>query len=275
MEDRNIEVKSQIKTSAKKTSLIKIVLITVACLLSLFLAFVAYGAGVNNSFYKLILVTSDSMAPAFYSGDMIMIVKVEPDQVKVGDVVTFQTKDNKLLTHRVVEIKEDGEIVTKGDANEEADVWADGWKLEKATTKYIARIPVIGRFIVWINGLSVHDTGAWLKDTERLAMKLTADEWDVDTEQDMNETPEQLIQEQLVPVPDTTPTPTPNQKSTPAPEPTESPESTESPEPTESPGPTHSPQPTESPGPTDSPEPRESPEPTETPEPTQTEEDNQ
>ena len=104
------------------------------------------------------------MSPVFYSGDLIMSVKVASDQVKVGDIVTFQTKNRELLTHRVVEIKEDGEFVTKGDASEEADVWSDGWKLEKVTTKYITRIPVIGHFIVWMKGLFVQDTDAWLKD---------------------------------------------------------------------------------------------------------------
>jgi len=163
-----LDDKNNNTSPSKKTSLIKIVFTVLGSLLFLFLAFIAYGVAVNNSLYKLILVTSDSMTPVFKSGDLIMIVRVDPDQVKVGDIVTFQTKDHKLLTHRIVEIKEDGEIVTKGDANEEADRWSDGWKLKKVSAKYVARIPIVGRFMSWIKGSFVNETVAWLKDTKKL-----------------------------------------------------------------------------------------------------------
>ena len=202
------------------------VLLTLISLLFLFLAFVAYGAGVNNGLYKLILVTSDSMSPIFYSGDLIMIVKVDSDQVKVGDIVTFQTKNRELLTHRVVEIKEDGEFVTKGDASEEADVWSDGWKLEKVTTKYITRIPVIGHFIVWMKGLFVQDTGAWLKDTETLQANLAAGEWEANSATPVLSESSETI---APPEPTTSPEPAESPESTVPPESTVSPESTANP----------------------------------------------
>ncbi len=53
----------------------------------------------------------------------------DPEKVKADDIVTFQTKSGEVLTHRVAEIKPDGEIVTKGDANNAPDSWEDGWKL--------------------------------------------------------------------------------------------------------------------------------------------------
>mgnify|MGYP000441968385 FL=1 len=178
MEDRNIKMENDNNAtpSRKKTPLIKIVLTVLVSLFFLFLAFIVYGVAINNNFYKLILVTSDSMAPVFRSGDLIMIVKVDPEQIKVGDIVTFQTKDRRLLTHRVVEIKEDGEYVTKGDANEEADYWSDGWKLKQVNAKYVARFPIMGRLIFWMKGLLVNETGAWLKDTKKLQMDMVAGE---------------------------------------------------------------------------------------------------
>ena len=69
------------------------------------------------------------MNPTLEKGDLIMIVKLDPDQAKAGDIVTFATKDGEILTHRIIEIKEDGEIVTKGDANKTVDTWPNGWKL--------------------------------------------------------------------------------------------------------------------------------------------------
>ncbi len=232
----NIEVKKETKTSEKKTSLLKMVLLTLISLSVLFLAFVAYGAGVNNSLYKLILVTSDSMSPVFYSGDLIMIVKVDSDQVKVGDIVTFQTKNRELLTHRVVEIKEDGEFVTKGDANEEADVWSDGWKLKKVTTKYITRIPVIGHFIVWMKGLFVQGTGAWLKDTETLKANLAAGEWEaISATPVLSDSPEPIAPPESAESPELTAPlePAAPLEPTAPPEPTVPPESTASPKPIE------------------------------------------
>ena len=236
MDDRNNNT-----SPSRKTPLIKIVLTVLGSLLFLFLAFIAYGVAVNNSFYKLILVTSDSMTPVFKSGDLIMIVRVDPDQVKVGDIVTFQTKDHKLLTHRIVEIKEDGEIVTKGDANEEADRWSDGWKLKKVSAKYVARIPIVGRFMSWIKGSFVNETVAWLKDTKKLQIEMVAGVRNIPDE-DINKVPDE-------------PTATP--------EPTETSEPTMTPEPTPIPAPTAIPEPTETPEPTMTPEPTATPEQTE------------
>ena len=231
MDDRNNNT-----SPSRKTPLIKIVLTVLGSLLFLFLAFIAYGVAVNNSFYKLILVTSDSMTPVFKSGDLIMIVRVDPDQVKVGDIVTFQTKDHKLLTHRIVEIKEDGEIVTKGDANEEADRWSDGWKLKKVSAKYVARIPIVGRFMSWIKGSFVNETGAWLKDTKKLQIEMVAGVRDRIPDENINKIPDG---------PTATPEPIETSEPTMTPEPTSIPAPTAIPVPTETPEPTMTPEPTD------------------------------
>jgi len=215
--------------SRKKTPLIKIVLTVLVSLFFLFLAFIVYGVAINNNFYKLILVTSDSMAPVFRSGDLIMIVKVDPEQIKVGDIVTFQTKDRRLLTHRVVEIKEDGEYVTKGDANEEADYWSDGWKLKQVNAKYVARFPIMGRLIFWMKGLLVNETGAWLKDTKKLQMDMVAGERDNIPDENINEIPEEpaATPERTAPEPIITPEPTAAPEQTMTPEPAATSEQTE------------------------------------------------
>lgn len=231
MDDRNNNT-----SPSRKTPLIKIVLTVLGSLLFLFLAFIAYGVAVNNSFYKLILVTSDSMTPVFKSGDLIMIVRVDPDQVKVGDIVTFQTKDHKLLTHRIVEIKEDGEMVTKGDANEEADRWSDGWKLKKVSAKYVARIPIVGRFMSWIKGSFVNETGAWLKDTKKLQIEMVAGVRDRIPDENINKIPDG---------PTATPEPIETSEPTMTPEPTSIPAPTAIPVPTETPEPTMTPEPTD------------------------------
>lgn len=67
------------------------------------------------------VTVSGSMEPSIEVGDIVLI-KTQP-KYEVGDVITFVDKDSpnkSLVTHRIVEITEDG-YITKGDANNTAD----------------------------------------------------------------------------------------------------------------------------------------------------------
>jgi signal peptidase I len=71
-----------------------------------------------------VAVTSDSMAPAFWAGDLVLIQSISRDY-KIGDVVVFQDPkvkfDDKVI-HRIKAL--DGEdIRTKGDNNNYLDDW--------------------------------------------------------------------------------------------------------------------------------------------------------
>lgn len=178
----------------KKRTILKPILVALLSVSFLFFLFVAYGSAIPNQFYKLLVVTSGSMSPTFEAGDLIMVIKSDPEKIKANDIITFQTKGGALLTHRVVEIKSDGEIITKGDANKVVDSWSNGWKLGKAEAIYVGRIPVYGKIIYSIQGLFAQDTGAWLKDTETISIDIEAGTW----EQEPELTPESI--EMLVPI---------------------------------------------------------------------------
>ncbi|HBT19641.1 MAG TPA: signal peptidase I [Clostridiaceae bacterium] len=67
-------------------------------------------------------VISGSMEPAYRVGSLIYVQEVSPDAVEVGDPITFVFNENLVVaTHRVVDIREDGQFVTKGDANSAVD----------------------------------------------------------------------------------------------------------------------------------------------------------
>lgn len=72
-------------------------------------------------------VLTGSMEPALSPGDVVVVRPVDPAQVRVGDVVTFQpvSGDPALVTHRVVGVTWGGERVagftTRGDANGASD----------------------------------------------------------------------------------------------------------------------------------------------------------
>lgn len=90
------------------------------------------------------IVKSGSMEPTIMTGAAVVIL--ERDQYAVGDVVTFTAVDSEIpTTHRIIGTEEqEGRLVfiTKGDANEEADV-APVWP-EYVIGKVVLDVPYLG-----------------------------------------------------------------------------------------------------------------------------------
>ncbi|MDY7222689.1 signal peptidase I SipW [Halalkalibacterium halodurans] len=77
--------------------------------------------------HQLNVVLSGSMEPAFHTGSIIAVKQVEGNGTgfQAGDVITFLKEDNTLVTHRIVEVLQNGDhvqYVTKGDNNDAADL---------------------------------------------------------------------------------------------------------------------------------------------------------
>lgn len=121
---------------------------TVLVIFLIFLIFLAYG-NINNRWYKLIYVKSDSMSPTIKAGDLICITK-PPYNIEPGMIISFEIED-QIVTHRVFSVEEDGEIKTKGDANDLIDDWGD-YEIKNVGGIYRFRIPYIGYPIGFING---------------------------------------------------------------------------------------------------------------------------
>ncbi len=91
------------------------------CILSLF-GLVVLIPKLNG--LKLYAVTSGSMAPAIPAGSLIL---VDPAQKTphVGEIMTYRMKGSAAgmtVTHRVHEIRPDGRLLMKGDANAQPDL---------------------------------------------------------------------------------------------------------------------------------------------------------
>ena len=105
--------------------------------------------------YTPLTVASDSMAPTFRQGDLIVIRKCDPAKLKEGDIITFHTIINNeyaLNTHRISEIQDMGGVrsyVTKGDNNLIADVHmiADG----DIVGKFVTKLPGVGRVMSFLS----------------------------------------------------------------------------------------------------------------------------
>ena len=100
-----------------------------------------------NTTTPVVSVFSNSMVPTFYEGDMLIVVGVDTGNLKVGDVVVFESNvKNHPIIHRIVEIRDDG-IVTKGDNNPSIDRWSDGREVtpfDEIYGKAVLKIPLLG-----------------------------------------------------------------------------------------------------------------------------------
>jgi len=92
------------------------------------------------------VILSGSMEPALSPGDVVIVS--DAASVEVGDIITFSSGGSIPITHRVVGVQ-DGQYITKGDANGNPDTApvAPGSVLGRV----IYTIPLIGYVILWAN----------------------------------------------------------------------------------------------------------------------------
>ena len=86
--------------------------------IAIVLAFLLIGVKMFN--LDTYIVLSGSMEPAYPTGSLIYVQKANPNELKAGDVITFHMSGNVVVTHRIIDITDQG-FVTKGDANEVVD----------------------------------------------------------------------------------------------------------------------------------------------------------
>lgn len=84
----------------------------------------ASGEEANLFGYQIKSVLSGSMEPEMKTGSIIFVKLTDADQLFYeNDVITFKTKDNMTVTHRIKQVNNEGEsFVTKGDANDGLDI---------------------------------------------------------------------------------------------------------------------------------------------------------
>ena len=99
-------------------------------------------------------VLSGSMEPAYPTGALLYVRKVDPADIQPGQVITFLLDEHTVATHRVVEVIPDPEEAgiyryrTKGDANEAADAGLVHCRIVLGTP--VACVPYLGYVITWI-----------------------------------------------------------------------------------------------------------------------------
>lgn len=103
--------------------------------------------------YRVLQVLSGSMQPTISDETCIVIKKVDEDEIKTGDIITFVSESpdiyGYLNTHRVHDIIADSEsgeklFITKGDAYEKQDDYPVSYNQIKG--RYVGELP-FGRVI--------------------------------------------------------------------------------------------------------------------------------
>jgi signal peptidase len=130
-------------------------IVAVLALIALVVPFMLYafpGAiGADRSY----VVLSGSMEPAISAGDAIIVERVDPRTIAVGDVITYRTSDEGVpTTHRVIGVidrTESGPTLafrTQGDANEDADVGAV--RPEQVIGSVVLVLPYVGHVVGFV-----------------------------------------------------------------------------------------------------------------------------
>lgn len=97
--------------------------------------------------YQVYGVLTDSMEPEFPEGCVVYVKPMQPEEIQVGDVITFHlgSGTDVVKTHRVKEIDtKKQEFITKGDANVSADI--EPVSFSRLEGKVVGKLPWLGRF---------------------------------------------------------------------------------------------------------------------------------
>jgi signal peptidase len=104
--------------------------------------------------YEPMVIVTGSMQKTIPVGSLVVDQKVNPQQLEVGDVISFQKPlgANGIDTHRIVAIKVDhGKRLyqTKGDSNPIADPWVISFDPGTAAHRMVFSVPYAGNALIF------------------------------------------------------------------------------------------------------------------------------
>ena len=200
--------KKQIKKTIPRR-IIEVIGYTVMAIIIAVLLFVVVSKITNHTVFLFgkttAWVMTESMEPQIPARSYILVRRVEPSEIQVGDVIMFKSDDPGIKgsynTHRVVDILGDGEeFITKGDANLAQDEYTA--KAGNIVGIYERNLPVmtaVGRFlfsgigiIITVTALLAITMMIYIPDIVK-ANKLRTEE----IEQKRREQIEELIREEV------------------------------------------------------------------------------
>lgn len=158
----------------KKTKLIKaIIFYALTIFLGGYIIFGFFASAkqtVNVFYFKGFRVGTSSMEPVLNVNDVVIARKVKQDNLKIGDIITFETYvyefgkiEKVIVTHYIGDIQElEGKTIykTQGYQFKDTDSYDEVWvnkdkepveiEFENIIGKYAFKIPAVGALIVFI-----------------------------------------------------------------------------------------------------------------------------
>jgi len=108
--------------------------------------------------YRAVILAGPSMEPALDNGSLLISRQVDPEDLAVGDVMTFRYPNTKkAVTHRIVDVQEeDGRLLftTKGDHNLTPDSSYVNFD-NGQPYKMVFSVPYVGRLLALIQNPAV------------------------------------------------------------------------------------------------------------------------
>ena len=106
--------------------------------------------GVRLIGFDVYTVLSGSMEPTYKTGSVIWVKSCEPEDVEVGDPITFVLNEDLVVaTHRVIDIdEEEGCFYTQGDANDAPD--GSPVLYENLIGKPVFTVPGLGYLVSYV-----------------------------------------------------------------------------------------------------------------------------
>jgi len=134
------------KKRHEKRKLTRDILTLVVLILSIILVYIGLRFFLATT-TPLVVVASGSMSPALEVGDLIIVKGVQPEEIKIGDIIVFDPPREGIgrTVHRVKDIESaNGNLTfkTKGDANDIEDLYMV--YPENIHGRLLNKIPYIG-----------------------------------------------------------------------------------------------------------------------------------
>ena len=104
--------------------------------------------------YRLFTVVTESMVPKYLVGDVLLVKETDPNEINVGDDVTYMGKigsyADKIVTHQVVNVdktdKNNIKFITRGIAND-----VDDPEIEQS--QIFGTVVTKLKIVTWLNGI--------------------------------------------------------------------------------------------------------------------------
>ena len=131
-------------------NIFNVVLITIALAIAFLVAFgLLFGL-------RVCAVVTNSMEPTINKGDLVIVKPIDPEDIQIGDILSYVKQDGVTYIHRVSEMEIDTtdpsqtKLLMSGD---NVDEWGDRVDPVGAFTVqgiYVIALPGMGNFLLWV-----------------------------------------------------------------------------------------------------------------------------